>query len=483
MGRDSLLLLERQLNTAIIFTEAFMKRALSVLTTLALGITPVVFAAAPQLINYQGLLTDNGGVPVADGDYSVVFTIYDNPTAGAAVWTETQLVTTSDGVFAVLLGAINPVAHTVFSDSARYLGVAVSGDPELIPRVKLVSAPYALRSATVDGADGGQLSGSLSWTEELATLDDEPMMYVFDPAPAGSVSRKIFTRSPTDPNLGLFYNTNTESFEFKFGSTVMSVAMTSQRVGIGTDAPNSELDVAGTLRAQGVELGFQPTRSGNNSTVGGGSLNTASANWATAAGGFQNTASGQNSVVPGGELNLAGGNYSYAAGRRAKANHIGAFVWGDATNADVVSSADNQFVARAAGGFTLYTDAAMSTGVELAAGSGTWASLSDRNAKENVRPIDGAEILNKIARLDISRWNYKSQPRSIQHIGPMAQDFNALFTVGDKSTTISTIDPDGIALAAIKALYEKNNSLEQSAAELRDRLEKLEHALELLSQD
>ena len=44
--------------------------------------------------------------------------------------------------------------------------------------------------------------------------------------------------------------------------------------------------------------------------------------------------------------------YSFAAGRRAKANHPGSFVWGDSTDADVASTANDQFLVRAAGGVT-----------------------------------------------------------------------------------------------------------------------------------
>lgn len=67
-------------------------------------------------------------------------------------------------------------------------------------------------------------------------------------------------------------------------------------------------------------------------------------------GGGDNVASGNNSTVPGGESNTAAGDYSFAAGRQAKANHLGAFVWGDSTGADVTSTAVNHFVIRANGG-------------------------------------------------------------------------------------------------------------------------------------
>ena len=81
----------------------------------------------------------------------------------------------------------------------------------------------------------------------------------------------------------------------------------------------------------------------------------ATADDATVSGGQWNTASGVWSTVAGGGGNTAAGAYSYAAGRRAKANHPGAFVWGDSTDADVASTANNQFVIRASGGVSVTT--------------------------------------------------------------------------------------------------------------------------------
>ena len=100
-----------------------------------------------------------------------------------------------------------------------------------------------------------------------------------------------------------------------------------------------------------VVLGGQEnTASGGLSTIGGGGQNEASNGYSTVAGGNYNTASGSMSTVPGGLLNTAAGNYSLAAGYRAKANHQGAFVWADSTDADYASTASNQFRARATGG-------------------------------------------------------------------------------------------------------------------------------------
>ena len=236
--------------------------------------------------------------------------------------------------------------------------------------------------------------------------------------------------------------------------------------GQGNSASNSLTTVSG---------GYSNTASGGVATVGGGESNTASGDRSTVSGGMNNTASGVCSAIGGGEGNAARGYSSFAAGTRAKANHEGAFVWGDSTDADVASSANNQFTARAAGGVRFYSNAGLTTGVSLAAGGGSWTAVSDRNQKENVAPVDCGEVLDKVAELPVSTWNYTSQDASIRHMGPMAQDLYAAFGLGESDTGITTIDADGVALAAIQGLNER---LETRLNEKEARIVKLEAELE-----
>jgi hypothetical protein len=94
----------------------------------------------------------------------------------------------------------------------------------------------------------------------------------------------------------------------------------------------------------------------------------------------------------------------------------------------------------------------MNSGAYVTAG-GTWTNASDRNLKENFTELDSQDILKKIASLSITQWNYKTESASTTHIGPVAQDFYAAFHTGNSDTSISTIDPSGVALLGIKALY------------------------------
>ncbi|HZO93507.1 MAG TPA: tail fiber domain-containing protein [Candidatus Baltobacteraceae bacterium] len=214
--------------------------------------------------------------------------------------------------------------------------------------------------------------------------------------------------------------------------------------------------------------GLNNTVSGEGAYIAAGGYNTASGEGAVVDGGFNSSASGTFATVPGGYVNSAAGTYSLAAGARASAAQTGTFVWSDGSDGDTIltSSRAYQFLARASGGFTLYTNAASTVGAQLAAGSGTWASLSDRNAKTNIVPLDDETVLAKLDALPISRWSYKTE-HGVRHVGPMAQDFYAAFNVGEDDRHITSIDEDGIALAAIKALHSRVASLDAENARIR----------------
>jgi hypothetical protein len=113
-----------------------------------------------------------------------------------------------------------------------------------------------------------------------------------------------------------------------------------------------------------------------------------------------------------------------------------------------------------------------SSGAHLTPG-GVWTNASDKNLKENFQPVDGEEILDKIEKLNISQWNYKNESDEVTHIGPTAQDFKAAFGVGDNDKTISTIDPSGVALVAVKELSKENKELKAQVAELKKMVEEL----------
>ena len=223
-------------------------------------------------------------------------------------------------------------------------------------------------------------------------------------------------------------------------------------VGGGTDNLSSS-------EASVVAGGEHNLAQGPYSAITGGINNVASGLGALVGGGAGNTASGLYALIPGGFSNLAAGDYSFAAGRSARvdAKHPGAFLFADSNNFPFSSLAPNEFGVRATGGVRFVTAidpaGAPLAGVRLSPGSGSWESLSDAQAKTAITPVDGQQLLARLMSIPVSTWSYRAQGASIRHIGPMAQDFYSAFQVGSDNHYISTVDEDGVALAAIQQVY------------------------------
>ena len=183
--------------------------------------------------------------------------------------------------------------------------------------------------------------------------------------------------------------------------------------------------------------------------------------------------------------NSASGNFSVAIGKNARtANRQGSVVLGDGcagfSSDSVFPTANNQVVMRGCGGVKIFTNQGLTSGMELAAGGSGWSAVSDRNMKENFTHLDGEDVLRRLRSVPVSSWNYKSQDRSIRHIGPMAQDLFAAFEVGESDTRINTIDIDGVNLAGVRALDERTKDLPAEVAALRSENEQLRKRLERL---
>ena len=218
-------------------------------------------------------------------------------------------------------------------------------------------------------------------------------------------------------------------------------------------------------------------------TVAGGLENQSLVYGSTVGGGLNNTASGYAATIPGGASNVVSGSYSFAAGFQAQATNNNSFVWNDGS-ASTVSTTNNQFVARAANGFVLFSSAG-GTGVSLAPGSGSWSSMSDRNAKDGFAPVNALAVLAQVAALPMTTWSYKTEP-GVRHVGPMAQDFHAAFAVGEDDRHIADVDEGGVALAAIQGLNQeleaRSSRLETENAELKQENESLAKRLAALEQ-
>ena len=216
--------------------------------------------------------------------------------------------------------------------------------------------------------------------------------------------------------------------------------------------------------------------------IGGGQQNTNSGTYSTIGGGFNNSVSNLAATIPGGYEDIASGNVSFAAGEFAQATNSGAFVWSDGSGQVTASATDNSVTMRGSGGFSFLTSSANpSPGAYLAPFATSWTALSDRNAKKDFRPVNCQAVLDKLARVPIEQWHYKWESSgATPNLGPMAQDFKAAFYPGRDDKGITTLEFDGVELAAIQGL---NQKVEEQQAELQQKqteLEELKQRLDIL---
>jgi len=102
---------------------------------------------------------------------------------------------------------------------------------------------------------------------------------------------------------------------------------------------------------------------------------------------------------------------------------------------------------------------------------------SDRNAKMDFAAVDASGMLERLARLPIQQWRYRDEIPGTRHIGPMAQDFAALFGVGDDERSIHSVDAHGVTMAAIQGLCSMLAEAREEVAALGERVESLEAEL------
>lgn len=109
-------------------------------------LSTAVFGAIPQMINFQGRLTDDEGQPIT-GTRNFEFSIYNDPTSELVadrLWgPETQdSVPIAGGIFSVQLGSFVPIGQNVFDSPNCWLEIEVQGS-KLTPRQQIIAHAYS----------------------------------------------------------------------------------------------------------------------------------------------------------------------------------------------------------------------------------------------------------------------------------------------------------------------------------------------------
>jgi hypothetical protein len=437
---------------------------------------------------YQGQLQNNGSP--ANGSYNLTFTLFNtcNGITAIAGPVTNDAVNVTNGMFTVQID----FGAEAFTGQTNWLqiGVAsngVSAFTTLSPLQELTPVPEAIYANSTSNLLGALPSAQLSGMIALTQL------------PTAVVTTN--ETSVTLDNLtldGTLYLPSPEIMSD--GDSLLSASLTNRNFFGGLLAGNPANNTGDNNTAIGNEALYSNTNGSENTTVGSGVLfentsgseNTAigTAALSNNTNGSENTANGvqtlfENMTGSGNTANgyaalynLTNGSQNIALGFTA-----GAALLMGSSNIDIGSvgvKGDNNVIrlgstqtATYLAGNVYASGAVFSNGVDL---------VSDRNAKEGFAVINPQSVLEKVAALPVTEWNYKTT-KNMEHIGPMAQDFHAAFGLnGQDDKHISVVDESGVALAAIQGLNQMNQKLQ---AELNRQLAenaKLEQRIENLEQ-
>jgi hypothetical protein len=478
------------------------------------------FAASLQAqttgFTYQGRLSDSAAT---GGSYNIRFRLFDAETGGSQIPdanTEvTTLVTVSNGVFTVKLDFGAAAFDTA---QPRYLEISVKKPADadyttLSPRQEITSAPFAIRAKNAGSADslsascagcvtnvninsvaGSKVTGSVANADNAANAANAA-------SATTAASAQSIAATAGNSVIGSINNTATNTIinSNRLSGDIPRLSPTTMQIVPSNNTNNAVLhfgsvsngevfrlnddgsffsrgdDFVGPIPIEGTGtrlMWYAGKGSFRVGRVNGTNWNDSNVGMYSIAMGYNSKANGDNTFAVGPGATASQGSAvaigqdvtsnSYASvtlGYKAHSNQKpGSFVFGDFSTPDEIrSGANNQATFRVAGGFRIYSNANLLSGVILPANGSAWEVVSDRNSKENIVPVKPREVLRGVLSLPISTWNYKVQNASIKHIGPMAQDFKAAFNLGEDDKRISTIDPDGVALAAIQGLNEEMN--------------------------
>lgn len=385
---------------------------------------------------------------------------------------------------------IEPTVQTPFSGQVNVIGGAAAN-----------SVTAGAQAATIGGGGSGDSLGANRVTDSVGTVAGGANNRAgnnggtITDASAATVGGGAGNVASGDSSTVAGGSSNTASGVQAFVAGGQSNTASATRAAVGGGVNNTASGSSSAIAggngnaATGINTsvtgGGANTASGTNAVVAGGNSNSAGGFAAGVLGGTSNQAAGALSTAIGGASNVAGGDFSFASGRRASVRTAaqtgepvdcantstcgdeGTVVFADSNSQSFFSDGPNRFLVRATGGASFVTaidgPGNPTAGVVLAAGGGSWSTLSDRSAKTAFATIDPLAILDAVLGLEIARWSYRAQPPSIRHIGPVAQDFHAAFGVGEDARRIATVDADGVALAAIQGL---NAKLEAEVAAL-----------------
>jgi trimeric autotransporter adhesin len=258
---------------SLILILAFTGQSVAQQSQAATAASGTSASPVPRLIKFSGVLLDHQGQPLK-GPVGVTFSLYAQQSGDSPLWMETQNVEVDEkGVYAVLLGANTATGlpqELFLTGDARWLGIQPEREPEL-PRILLVSAPYALKAADADTIRGLPPSAFvLAGVPMIAEngSSSSPTSEATTSVTSGSGSNAVAPAVGTIPVTTAGGTVNLlAKFDAAADITKSLIFDNGTNVGVGNTAPAAKLDVSGSGIFRGV-LQLPATGTANSTTHG-----------------------------------------------------------------------------------------------------------------------------------------------------------------------------------------------------------------------
>lgn len=151
---------------------------------LLLLVAVCTYAQAPQGINYQAVVRNAQGAPIATGTVALRFTIHQGTATGASVFTEEHHVQPNQfGLVDVVIGSVSNLSTVNWANGNKFLQVeldAANGtNYTSMGTTQLMSVPYALHAGNAAPAPGTNVGDLMEWNGTAWVNTNKCSLYTY----------------------------------------------------------------------------------------------------------------------------------------------------------------------------------------------------------------------------------------------------------------------------------------------------------------